>query len=294
MHNMRQRVVSFDAAAWAKAFVDDLLSRAPSVAALEAPMEQRVAEAQREIRDDIRGGRRVGLFLDYDGTLREFVKVPSEAAPTEEMISLFERLAQAGPNVDVTIISGRTPEDLEAWLSKYPFALIADHGASLRRRGETEWQRLDRNAGYGWKPEVLKVLELYTATTPGSRVEDKRTSLVFHYRQADPEFGTWKARHLATELAVLLANEPVEVRQGKMIIEVAAAQINKGAAVRHVLEEATYDCVLCAGDDTTDESMFSLDIKHFTTIKVGDSSTIATLRVKDPAAFRAFLDGILS
>jgi hypothetical protein len=37
----------------------------------------------------------------------------------------------------------------------------------------------------------------YTDSTPGSFIEDKRTSLVWHYRKADPEFGAWKAALLA-------------------------------------------------------------------------------------------------
>ena len=58
-----------------------------------------------------------------------------------------------------------------------------------------------------WKPEVHKILDLYAGSTPGSFVEEKRTSLVWHYRKADPEFGQWKANQLAEELGVMLANE---------------------------------------------------------------------------------------
>jgi trehalose 6-phosphate synthase/phosphatase len=286
---MRARVRAFDANAWAKSFINDLAGRARTDAAAVAPMADRVAQAKQRLREAVAGGRRVALFLDYDGTLREIEQRPADAFPSAPVLALLDRLKAAGAHVDVAVISGRTPQDLEAWLGGYPFALIADHGASLRHRGATRWERLDRNATYGWKQEVLRVLRLYEETTPGSTVEDKRTSLVWHYRQADHEFATWRARHLATELAVLLANEPVEVRQGRMIVEVAAAQVNKGAAVGHLLADEDYDLIVCAGDDVTDESMFELDAKNLLTIKVGDAHTSAQVRLPDPPALRRFL-----
>ena len=56
-------------------------------------------------------GKRVALFLDYDGTLRELVRDPAAAAPTPQVREVLDRLAlRCGENLDVTIISGRTPD----------------------------------------------------------------------------------------------------------------------------------------------------------------------------------------
>jgi trehalose 6-phosphate synthase/phosphatase len=132
-------------------------------------------------------------------------------------------------------------------------------------------------------------------------VEDKRTSLVWHYRRADPEFGEYKARQLQMELSAVTANSPVVVRQGRKIVEVTGSQINKGAAVTALLAERTYDLILLAGDDTTDESMFRLAPPvppggapdHFITIKIGDGETAARHRLPTPGALRRFLLGAL-
>jgi len=175
-------------------------------------------------------------------------------------------------------------------MGRYGFGMIAEHGAFLRRPHATEWEQLDRNASYAWKEELMKVLRQYVDSTPGSFIENKRTSLVWHYRRADPEFGTWKAHQLADELAAVTANEPVQVRHGRKIVEVTAAQINKGAAVTFVLADRTYDLILCAGDDTTDESMFRLDLLNLMTIKVGERDTQAQYRFPTPASFRRFLE----
>ena len=237
----------------------------------------------------LRRGQQVGLFLDYDGTLREIVRDPGSAHPTPEVRATLDRLA-AVPGLDVTVISGRTPATCSAWLGDYPFGLIAEHGAAIRRAHARDWEQLDRNVSYAWKDPLLKFLRQYEASTPGAAVEQKRTSLVWHYRGADPEFGSWKANALAAELATLVANDPVEVRHGKKIVEVTAARVNKGAAVARILDTVPYDLIVCAGDDATDESMFAVGGDRMASIKVGDGETKADCTLRNPAALRALLE----
>jgi trehalose 6-phosphate synthase/phosphatase len=288
MASMRERVMQMDAQAWAKSFVDELAASPNGCEAAHT-----TEEASRRLRDAVRGGQRVALFLDYDGTLREIERDPGAARPNDAVRALMERLRRRD-NLDVTIISGRTPQDLESFMGQYGFGMIGEHGAFLRRPGASEWEQLDRNASYAWKDEILKVLRPYVASTPGSFIENKRTSLVWHYRRSDPELGTWKAHQLAEELAAVTANEPIHVRHGRKIVEVTAAQINKGAAVMHVLSDRTYDLILLAGDDTTDESMFRLELRNALTIKVGDRETQAQYRLPHPAALRRFLEDAIA
>ena len=288
MEPMRQHVVRLDAARWAKSFVDDLASR--EIAAVHA---HPAAEAAQRLADALGGGGRVAMFLDYDGTLREIERDPASATPHNAVRHLLDALA-AHPSVDVTIISGRTPADLESFLGAYDFGLVAEHGAAVRRPGRREWEKADRNITYEWKDEILKVLRLYQESTPGSAIEDKRTSLVWHYRRADPEFGEWKAKQLATDLSAMVSNEPINVRHGKKIVEVTASQVNKGAAVVRCLEDKPYALVLVAGDDTTDESMFRLGLHNQVTIRVGDAEdSHAQYSVPSPRALRRFLEDAL-
>jgi trehalose 6-phosphate synthase/phosphatase len=290
---MRERVMSFDARAWARAFVKDLTAPRP---AADAAADDDIAPARDRLARALADRRPVSLFLDYDGTLRELVRDPAAARPTPEIVRLLNRLA-ALANVDLTIISGRSPDDLEAFLGDYhTFGLIAEHGAALRRPRSGKWEQLDRNLSYAWKEPVRKILRLFEASTPGTHIEEKRTSLVWHYRRADPEFGDHKARELAQELSAAAANEPLVVRQGRKIVEVTSAQINKGAAVTFMLAERKYDVVLLAGDDTTDESMFQLgahDDRELLTVRIGGGPTYARYRLPTPAAFRQFLSAAL-
>jgi trehalose-phosphatase len=96
------------------------------------------------------------------------------------------------------------------------------------------------------------------------------------------------------ELAGMLANEPVTVRHGRKIVEVTDVHVHKGAAVARALEEHPYDLVVCAGDDTTDESMFQLGLANMVTVKVGEGQTQAQLTLATPASFRRFLEEIIA
>jgi trehalose-6-phosphatase len=85
-----------------------------------------------------------------------------------------------------------------------------------------------------------------------------------------------------------MANEAVEIRHGRKIIEVSAAKVSKGAAVRRLLKEHPYELALCAGDDQTDESMFEIEAPRLISIKVGPHASRAKYRLANPAGFRKF------
>jgi trehalose 6-phosphate synthase/phosphatase len=292
MGPMRERVFTHDAAAWARDFLHELDARP----AQRPTTADGIPAMRRLLANALADGQRVAMFLDYDGTVREIVRDPAAARPTPEVRGLLNRLA-AQPNVDLIVISGRTAADLTAFLGERPeFGLVAEHGAELRAPNEAAWQQLDHNLDLGWKQQAFRILELYARSTPGTHVERKRTGLVWHYRQADPEFGKWKAKQLVDELSIVSANYPVEVRHGRKIVEVAGAHVNKGTAALKIIGDRPYDLILMVGDDTTDESMFQLASgdARMVTIHIGEGDTRAQYRLTNPAAFRAFLESALT
>ena len=40
-----------------------------------------------------------------------------------------------------------------------------------------------------WMGEVLEIFKYYTERTTGSQIEVKKSSVTWHYRSADPEWG---------------------------------------------------------------------------------------------------------
>lgn len=287
LRDMRGRVIRYDAQYWAQTFLDDLHNQEQFT---QSPVI--VAEAEDAIARTVMQAKKLALFLDYDGTLREFERTPLAAFPGPKVKPVLEAL-DAAP-VDVYIISGRNPEVLADWFSPYNFNLIAEHGSSIRRAGESEWADVNPDADFSWKERILEVLHHYVGSTPGSFVEEKHSAVVWHYRQCDPEFGKWKSRQLLSEFYEMLANFPVEIHHGKKIVEVSSIHVNKGTALEALVKEADYDLILCAGDDQTDEAMFRLQRNDVLSIKVGKEDSHADYRIPDPEHFRALLDRLLA
>jgi trehalose 6-phosphate synthase/phosphatase len=285
---MKERVIKYDAKYWAELFIRDLCSTTDKK---ELPTGTK--EITFEAIDPLHKAENIAFFLDYDGTLAELKKKPEDAVPNDEIKDLFARL-EAQKNLDVYLISGRKKEDMDQWFSQYDFNLIAEHGYSYKHRNASEWIVFDTHVDLTWKDQILDVFNLYTGMTPGSFTEEKTSSVVWHYRNADPEFGTWKANQLVTELYEMLSNLPVEIHHGQKIVEVGSMQLNKGIVMEHFLLLNAYEAVLCAGDDETDENMFRIEAPEIISIKIGnEGETAAKFRVSSSKAFRAFLNQAL-
>ncbi len=285
MQYMTSRVMEYDANHWADNFVRQLLSNRDTAA---APSD--IVDSEEQIIAALHAAERPALFLDYDGTLRDFEKKPELASPDTELLALLTRLAET--DIATYIISGRPAEVLEAWLGHLPFTLIGEHGNCYRLPGESQWGTLNDNDDRSWKQPVFDIFKLYEGSTPGSSIEEKQTSLVWHYRQSEPVYAQWKANQLVHDLYDMLGNTPVEIHHGKRIVEVSSIHVNKGRAVEHFIARHHHETVLCAGDDQTDESMFRLEGKHILSIKVGEGDSQALHRITSVEAFRALLQRI--
>ncbi|MCJ7830078.1 MAG: bifunctional alpha,alpha-trehalose-phosphate synthase (UDP-forming)/trehalose-phosphatase [Desulfobacterales bacterium] len=281
---MRQRALQYNASHWAASFLKDLSAARSSEAVM---LDTRDLSA--DVVVGIIGHQHAALFLDYDGTLAELRRFPGDAAPDQGIRDLLGRL-NALENVDVYLVSGRKREDLDRWFSSCGLHLVAEHGYYHRMRGDSDWTVFDSQTDLSWKELVADILQHYTEQTPGTFMEEKTSSLVWHYRNADPEFGGWKAHQLVSELFEVLSNMPVVIHHGKKIVEISSIRINKGSVVEHFMQANEYAAALCAGDDETDESMFRLADERIVSIKVGETNDTAALyRVPSPRVFKRVL-----
>jgi trehalose-6-phosphatase len=87
-----------------------------------------------------------------------------------------------------------------------------------------------------WKKDVLEIFDYYTDRTPGSYIEQKETSLVWHFGLADQSFGAWQAaeclNHIQNALAASYSIHPLAKKKS---VEVMPRNVNKGIAVRRIL-----------------------------------------------------------
>jgi trehalose 6-phosphate synthase/phosphatase len=217
------------------------------------------------------------LFLDYDGVLTPFNDNPSKAKPGKELRNLLKKLTA---KTKVVIVSGRSHEDLQAWLGDLPVALIAEHGAYVREANKKRWIKAENDLS--WKDQALLILEKYAALTPGAFVEEKEFSLVWHYRRAKTYYAQKHLVILKKLLAPLAKKHDLSVQQGNMILELRPQNIHKGTAVAHQLNEHT-EFIMAIGDDFTDEDMFASVPARAYTIKVGRGRTAARYRARNVA-----------
>ncbi len=231
------------------------------------------------------------LFLDYDGTLVPFVPNPQDAAPDEELLSLLTALSNAKEN-EVVIISGRDPETLETWFGKLPISLVGEHGAWIRKKDGTVIS--SGQISTSWKKLIRPILETHVDRTPGSFIEEKKYSLVWHYRKVEPGLGEIRVRELIDTLNTFTANLDVKVLEGDKNVEIKQGMIDKGKAAMKWLTKETWDFILAVGDDKTDEDLFEvLHTKNAYTIKVGLKPTKAKYVVENHLAVRNLLKSLI-
>jgi trehalose 6-phosphate synthase/phosphatase len=194
------------------------------------------------------------ILLDYDGTLREIEAHPDLAVPTPAITQLLGELA-AVPGTDVHIVSGRRRRNLEQWFGKLPVYLCAEHGYFARAPGE-EWRTLVE-LDLTWMRPIERLLRGVAADVPGAHVERKSVSVAFHYREAEPEYGAWRAHELLNDLGQHLAGEPAEILLGHRLVEVRARGVDMGVYVRTVFPNGRVrsQFVLGLGDDRTDHDL---------------------------------------
>jgi trehalose 6-phosphate synthase/phosphatase len=227
------------------------------------------------------------LFLDYDGTLSGFQKDPEDAKPDQELYDLLSKLTHDQKNT-VTIISGRDKETLSRWFDKgWNIHFIAEHGVWLTDPGG-DWHMLEQ-IDNEWKESVQPLLEYYVDQTPRSFIEHKNFSLVWHYRNADPDLGIQRAWELKDELRTLTSNLNLEIMDGDKVLEIKYSGINKGRAALHKMGNNKYDFIFAIGDDWTDEYTFDSMPEEAYTVKVGAKTTRASYYVEDVAMVRKML-----
>ena len=226
------------------------------------------------------------IFLDYDGTLVGFNTNPDDSKPDAELESLLTSLTADKSN-QVVIISGRGRDTLDKWLSKFDVDFIAEHGVWHKERGG-DWERfvdLDNS----WHEEFHKVLEMYVDRTPGSFIEKKDYSLVWHYRKVETGLGELRSRELTSHLKYISSERDLQVQEGDMVIEIKNSNVNKGIAAASWLKKKDYDFYFACGDDWTDEDTFKAMPDSAFTVKVGSSSSAAKYRVEDFKDIRRLL-----
>jgi trehalose 6-phosphate synthase/phosphatase len=273
---MQNRLERYDVIRWGQDFTGKL----DSVKQQQKKFGARLLDkSTREtlIRDYAISENRI-LFLDYDGTLSPFTERPEAAVPGATLLAVLSTLAEDRRN-SLVIVSGRHRDLLQKWFGSLNIGIVAEHGAWIRGK-EEDWLpavKVESN----WKEKVRPTLRSYEDRLPGSFLEEKEFSLVWHYRAADPELASVRSKELADELSYFTENTELQVLQDSKSIEVRNVGIDKGMAAKLLLSEKTFDFVLAVGDDLADEELFKVIPEKSYSIKVGLAKSYARFNLRN-------------
>ena len=287
---MQKRIKNYTVFSWAKDILD-------SLEAVKKEQEQRrvhivTPAIESEILDMYRKAVRRVIFLDYDGTLVPFSKIPELAVPGAQTINQLKALAAKSGN-SVVLISGRDKNFLEEWFGNVNVNLIAEHGA-FKKLPAHDWQcAIDPDQG--WKATFMPVLQRYSDRCNGSFIEEKFSSLAWHYRNVQREVGLMKANELKVELRTLVAHEnKLHVLEGDMVVEVKRTGFDKGIAVSKFIADKNFDFIMALGDDRTDEDIFRALPPEAVTIKIGITTSMAKYNLKSQVAVSRLIGKLIA
>ena len=211
------------------------------------------------MRDELRALARdpahAAILLDFDGTLSDIVARPDLARPVPGAPEVVAALAKRFGLV--AVVSGRPTDEVRSLLGVDGVRYAGHYGAE--------------EEGAPLPDGVVSGARATSASVWGARVEEKRSSVAVHFRQAaDPE----EARAaLRPPLERLAAQHDLEVLEGKMVLElVPEHRPRKGEAVERLVAQSSANAALYAGDDLADLEAFAaldrLKVKGIATVKV--------------------------
>jgi trehalose-phosphatase len=161
---------------------------------------------------------------------------------------------------------------------------------SISKEHEDNREKLMKNlleyVSEAWMSVTKSIMHDFEERTSGTYSEQRDSSLLWRFRDADPDFGIIQAKELQSQLQGTLRGFPVDVLVGKDYVEVRPEGVNKGEVTQFITTSLMpgIDFVLAIGDDSADETMFSM-LEQYKDIPKGSLFTVTVGRKPSTAAY---------
>jgi trehalose 6-phosphate phosphatase len=196
---------------------------------------------------------RAAVFCDIDGTLAPIVGRAEDARVPARVSRLLGGLGRR--YALVACVSGRAAAEARRLVGVGTIAYAGSHGAELLEAGSTEpelipdfkdWEGPVREFAAERDGAALRELRV--------RIEDKGPIAAFHWRGAPDEDA---ARARVGEIAAEAESDGLVTHWGRKVLEVRPpVPLDKGRAVRNLVERSGVRAALFGGDDATDLDAF--------------------------------------
>ncbi|GAB3823453.1 trehalose-phosphatase [Kribbella italica] len=235
------------------------------------------------------------IASDFDGTLSPLVEDPSRSRAAEGALDALARLGRSV--AQLAIVTGR-PALVATELSGVSGHAGLGQLVVLGHYGLERWEATTGAvtsdpvpAGVAVAREQLPAV-LAAAGFADAFVEDKESSLAVHTRRLADPAGAWEG--LRAPLTALAESVELRLEPGNLVLELRPPGIDKGVAIRRLVESTGARSVLYAGDDLGDlaafEALASLRTEGLHAVLVAARSSGATalteaadIVVDDPA-----------
>ena len=240
-------------------------------------------------------GRRIVVFLDYDGTLTPIVERPELAVLPNKMRTTLKVLAEL---CTVCVVSGRMRSDVEHLVGLDSLTYAGSHGFDIVGPQGTEIQH---EVGEDYVPILEKAareLRSRLASVRGVIVEGKVFAVAVHFRMVAPR----EVSEVERAVDDVLAQHPALRKTGGKKVFELRPNINwdKGKAVLWLLDALGLnrsDVVpFYIGDDVTDRDAFQAIRGKGISILVSEEAEFACAdyRLSDTTEVCTFLDELIA
>ena len=229
---------------------------------------------------------RLMLGLDVDGVLAPIVSRAEQSALLPGVLPVLEALARCIP---IAIVSGRSVDDLEH-LYAFPgdVVVVGSHGLETRGGPSVELDD-DERSRLATLRHLAREAEVIAGT--GSWIEQKPASVVLHVRQAAEQRGRLASKWLVDAACSI---EGGHVKTGHAVVELLTRSTSKADAVERLRHHYGRAVVAFAGDDTTDEEVFTGLRPSDFGVRVGPGPTAARYRLEGPPQVLEWLTTLLA
>jgi trehalose 6-phosphate phosphatase len=212
----------------------------------------------------------LALFLDVDGTLLEIEDHPSDVWADPSLVAMLANIA-TGLGGAMSLISGRQIADIDRIFAPVRFAAAGAHGSELRQHPDDSVAITQSSL----PAPLIARIRTFVEQNPGLLLEEKRGGVSLHYRRA-PQL----EEQCKSFVQGLLPDIGKDFRliAGKMVLELAPADHNKGAAITEMMRREPFmgRRAVFVGDDVTDEDGFrAVNGMDGITIRVGGNRVSA-------------------
>jgi trehalose 6-phosphate phosphatase len=197
------------------------------------------------------------IASDFDGTLSPLVEDPAMSRAAAGALDALARLA--GSVAQIAIVTGR-PALVATELSGVSGHSGLGRLVVLGHYGLERWEASTGAVTSEPVPEGVAVARerlpgvLRDAGLPDAFVEDKGSSLAVHTRRLPDPAGALEA--LRTPLSELAESVGLRLEPGNLVLELRPPGIDKGVALRRLLDSTGARSILYAGDDLGDLAAF--------------------------------------